>query len=290
MTDFGDIRLDRTPEEPPKDEGGRRGLWAAVLIGVAVLLVAALIFFMLRRSATQEPAARQETEQAVSEPQRAADLPAEPGEDIELPPLDETDPLVRELVRQLSSHPTVAAWLVTDQLLRNFTVVVLNIANGRTPVRHVRALAPTERFRTAQRDGTMYVDPRSYERYNGHADAIAALDARGVARLYATLKPRIVEAYRQQGYPEGDFDPVLERAIVELLRTPIVEGRVALTPQSKTISLAYADPQLESLSAAQKQLLRMGPRNVRRVQDRLREIARRLGIPDARLPPPGVNP
>jgi hypothetical protein len=41
----------------------------------------------------------------------------------------------------------------------------------------------------------------------------------------------------------------------------------------------YSDPQLESLSAAQKQLLRTGPRNVRLVQARLREIAQHLALP-----------
>ena len=44
-------------------------------------------------------------------------------------------------------------------------------------------------------------------------------------------------------------------------------------------------PQLQELSAAQKQLLRMGPQNVRTVQSKLREIATALGIPASRLPP-----
>jgi hypothetical protein len=46
----------------------------------------------------------------------------------------------------------------------------------------------------------------------------------------------------------------------------------------------FTDPRLERLSGAQKQLLRMGPRNVRIVQDKLREVARALRIPADRLP------
>ena len=64
------------------------------------------------------------------------------------------------------------------------------------------------------------MDPRSYERYNPHGDAIAALDSVGTASLYLTLKPRITDAYRELGHPEGDFDRVLERAIGVLLQTP----------------------------------------------------------------------
>ena len=99
---------------------------------------------------------------------------------------------------------------------------------------------------------------------------VSALDATGTARLYLTLKPRILEAYGELGYPGGDFDRVLERAIGELLDVPVIEGDIAL--RQKVISYAYVDQKLESLSPAQKHLLRMGPRNVQAVQAKLREI------------------
>ncbi len=38
----------------------------------------------------------------------------------------------------------------------------------------------------------------------------------------------------------------------------------------------FADDSYESLPAAQKQLLRMGPDNIQRVKDKLREIRRAL--------------
>ena len=44
------------------------------------------------------------------------------------PPLPQTDPIVRELVARLSSHPTIAAWLTTKGLVANFTMVTLSIA------------------------------------------------------------------------------------------------------------------------------------------------------------------
>jgi hypothetical protein len=49
-------------------------------------------------------------------------------------------------------------------------------------------------------------------------------------------------------------------------------------------SYEFEDDRLESLTPAQKQLLRMGPRNVRLVQGKLLEIAHALGIPSSRLP------
>jgi hypothetical protein len=47
----------------------------------------------------------------------------------------------------------------------------------------------------------------------------------------------------------------------------------------------YANPSLEELTPAQRQFLRMGPRNVRIVKAKLREVAGFLGIPDSALPP-----
>ena len=50
----------------------------------------------------------------------------------------------------------------------------------------------------------------------------------------------------------------------------------------------FAAPDVEALTAAQKQLLRMGPRHVRTIQSSLRAIALALGIPAERLPAPGT--
>ena len=44
----------------------------------------------------------------------------------------------------------------------------------------------------------------------------------------------------------------------------------------------------DGLTGVQKQLLRMGPRNVRIIQSSLREIALALGIPAERLPVPAT--
>jgi len=273
MADLGDLKLDK-PSEPPPDT--RRFGWRAPLIILLVLAVGYLVWSLLLSRDTPTADVKVQTEQQVAGADQSQPLTAVPGEDIDLPELGETDPIVRQLVGALSSHPKVAAWLTTDQLIRNFAVVVVNISNGRSPARHLSALRPTGEFVASEDGEVVRVDPRSYRRYDEYADAVGALDAQGTARLYATLKPRIQDAYRELGYPEGDFNQAMERAIAELLNAPIVEGDVALTP--KSVSWEFADPKLQSLSSAQRQFLRMGPRNMRIVKDKLREIAPLLGI------------
>jgi hypothetical protein len=281
MTDLNDLKLDKWQgsfEPEPRRKGRILAIIAAVLLAVGG---GGFYYFYWKRVQPAPADVRTATEQAVAPAAPARPLP-EAGETIDLPPLDETDAIVRELVARLSSHPTVAAWLTTDQLIRNFTVVVENISNGRTPAGHLGKVRPVGSFQVREDRGGLWIDPRSYRRYDKYADAVSGLDARGAARLYATLRPRLVDGYRDLGHPDGNFDQALERAMIELLKTPIVEGDVALA--SRTVAYEFADPRLQSLSSAQRQFLRMGPRNVRLIQAKLREIAPFLGIPVESLP------
>ena len=126
------------------------------------------------------------------------------------------------------------------------------------------------------------MDPRSGDRYTPLAEATASVDPAGAARLYTMLKPRLDEAYSEVAKPGTTFDGRIERAIVLLLQTPVSDDPPRLRP--KGIGYAFADPALERLTPAQKQLLRMGPRNARMIQAKLRAIALALGIPPSRLP------
>jgi Protein of unknown function (DUF3014) len=273
-----DLEFDRPdPIEPPPPPS--RGMGPLLLLALLVIAVVGGYVWYMRRG-TPAPAAS-DVRRAEETREPRTPLGGE-GEAIDVPPLDESDGVVRELVQRLSSHPTVLAWLATDGLVRNFTVSVQNIAAGRTPARHQARLRPETGFSVNEQDGRFAIDPASYRRYDALADAVASLDAVGAAKLYATLKPRIEEAYNDLGFPDTSFDEPLERAIVALLQVPVVEGEPAVVP--KGVGYAYADSRLEGLTAAQKQLLRMGPRNVRQVQAKLREIARALGIPEERLP------
>jgi hypothetical protein len=269
------------PSDPPS-----AGRPVGVQIAAVVLVVAAGIaaYFVL---GVRAPAPATETVPPVATIEEPVEPLADDPDPIVLPPLDESDTLVRELVKNLSSHPRVAAWLATNGLIRNFTVAVSNVAEGRTPSQHLTVLRPSGTFRVVERGDFVVIDPASYQRYDGLADAVAAIDPKGAATLYTTLKPRIQEAYGELGFPDTPFDRALERTIVLLLNTPVVDGQVRVEPRG--IGYGFADERLEGLAAAQKQLLRFGPRNVRLIQRALREIAGALGIPAARLPAPRAS-
>jgi hypothetical protein len=272
--------LDEYPisSEPSSAVPVRGGPSRAWTIAVAVLLIAAAVgvYLVVRRpgagDTTSQPEAATGATSALKERE-----PLGPNvEPRDLPPLDQTDPLVREILGALSSRPELAAWLATDGLIRNFVAAVDAVANGATPSAQLRSSAPARPFTAESRGGRYVISERSYQRYDGIADTAAALDANGLAHAYSTLRPRLLQAYRELGYPEGNLDSAVERAIRRLLDTPLVEREIEVTPAP--VLYQFADPRLEQLSAAQKQLLRMGPRNQRIIQDKLREVALALGI------------
>lgn len=256
-----------TPEpDPIPEEPSGRSLWPyAVALAVIVIGVIAYLWFSDAKPPSPPPVAAA----APEVPQEPSDEPTE--RQLELPRLGASDDWLRRIVAEVSTHPELARWLVTDNLVRRFTAAVDNVARGESPRPHLGFLVPAERFAVVERGGVLYSDPASYERYNTLTEVVDSLDASGSAELYRQLKPLLQQGYADLGYPERDFDDALGRAIRHLLATPLSAGEPRL--EAGVESYAFRDARFESLSPAQKHLLRTGPDNAAVIVDKLREIA-----------------
>ncbi len=273
-----------TPNASPFRPGGQYFVPLIAVVAVAIAAgISAFIYFGNQESVAEPvPVVQTSPEAAPSLPSPVVDPP----EEIVLPSLDESDSLARDLIAALTSHPAFAAWLIPDQLVRMFVLVVENVADGRNPAERLRPLRPTQRFSARGEGSQLGVDPASYARYNAHAEVVASINPAGAAEVYRRLYPLITEAYADLGHPDGGFDDTLQRALQNLLDTPVLERNVTLMPRAAFFE--FADDELEDLQAVQKQFLGMGPRNVRAVQASLRDIARALGIDPGSLPIPAV--
>jgi hypothetical protein len=267
-----DLRRAADPRlQPPTRRSGKAG----ALIVLAVLVGALAVFFYWRPLPfSTEPASA-----PVRQPAVAADVPTEFGP---VPALDASDEFVRALVRQLSSRPELITWLAQGNLVRTFVVSVDKMAIGSSPGREMKALAPSGKFQTVGAGSTLTIDPLSYERYNTLANVVDSVDVEGAARAYRRLRPLLQQAFDELGYTNLAFDERLALALGRLVDTPIPEGPVAL--RSSSVTFQFADPDLEALAPVQKHLLRMGPRNMRLVQSKLRAFARAAGLTQG--PPP----
>jgi hypothetical protein len=152
----------------------------------------------------------------------------------------------------------LARWLATDDLLQQLASAVDVASQGKSPARDFKVLAPTGPFATDRRGSRRTIDPASYRRYNGLVGSLTSIDASAVARAYQTLRPRLNEAYRKRGHPDGDVNRALLDALTLLVDTPVPQDPILLV-DGPGARWAFADPKLEALSPSQKQLLRMGP-------------------------------
>ena len=270
-------------EEEPAEEPAKKVWGLAVAILAVLAVIAGLYYFFFMKKPEPPAAAMPAAETAV--PAGGESVPAEPGvEPLAFPavPLAASDAAVREFALALSKNPEFAKWLLTKDLIRKFVVSVDNVANGMSPKSHIDFFSPPGEFRVARTPGGTLIDPASYARYDTVVGVALSLDAAAAARLYRAVDPLVQEAYNELGYPGVDFDDTLVRAMTELLETPVVVGPVRL--EQKVLSYKMTDETLEALSPAQKQLLRMGPKGVQAVHDKIRELAAALGIPASRLP------
>lgn len=242
-----------------------------VVVGVAALVAGAgLTFWWMTRAQPSEalpaPTAATEGARTANRPQRQI---------MELPSLDGSDSLFRELVGVLSRNPLLARLLATDALVRNAVLAVDQIGDGRTPSTPLLPMRPPTRL-TITGDETGPIDTRTYARWESATGALTSINPREAAQLYVNLKPLFDSAYTELGHP-ADFDAGIAKAITVLLATP--------TPAETPVLLRrpgyyeHADPTLRSIRPVQKQLLLVGPDSRQRLLTWLRQFADALDIP-----------
>lgn len=262
--------------KPPKSKTALTALVIALIVLVAIGC-GVFIYWQLTRGFTEPP-----SRAPLAAPPPPATAPPPP--EIDLPPLEESDELVRAALEGLSEHPRFAAWLLPDRLVSRFVAAVDNVSRGKSPRTHLRFLKPGGEFRSREREGELTMDPASFARYDRLTEVFLSLDTKTGVRLYRQLEPLFKKAYQELGYPQEDFDKALAGAIDHLLSTPIPQGPVEI--ERRITGFRYRDPNLEDLTPAQKHYLRLGPENARQIHAKLRLMQTALGLTEAQRQAP----
>lgn len=255
----------------------------AVLI--AVVLVAVLVIAWAMWPADEAPPALEPepveapvapppevvTPAEVRTPQMApVPEPVEP--EVVMPPLPDSDPYVLE---QFHYETLPDEWLAQGDYVRRLTVLAENATRGDYPRRQLGFLAPQGSFQVIEQGEQVFVNPASYDRYDRYVDELEEIDPAELAGVLVNIEPLMETALAEIGVDAVPGE-VLAQAIREVLAVPVVDGDVELVQPN--VMYHFADPELESLSPLRKQVLRMGPENVRRLQAYLRTLAAQLGI------------
>jgi Protein of unknown function (DUF3014) len=275
MSELTDLPLKAdASEETVNEPGVSRRRTPVLFIAIVGLIAGAAGAWWWARERAPAPAA--------ATARTATDTPLAPAsEPVKLPPLGQMDIFLRALLGSLSASPELARWLATDDLIRQMAHAIDVVSRGQSPARELGVLRPEGPLQTSGTTRTLSINPASYRRFDGIARAVASLDPTAVAAAYRTIQPRLDEAYRALGRTSLSVDQAVATALQVLIDTPAAADPIRLAP-GPGATLGYADPDLQALPAAQKQLIRMGPENAARVKETLRRIKTAIETPAAR--------
>ena len=245
-----------------------------LVIAVAVLAVsAAYWYFALRAPApveAPEESARVPAAPAAPEPTVVA--PAGPA--APLPGLDESDAAIDEWLFGLVGREVVERFMVREGMARKIVATVDNLPRKKVDLR-VRAIRPLPGAFTFERDGEeMQLGPSSWSRYDALAASVVAIDPGRAADLYVRVYPLLQQSYEELGDPGHQFHARALEAIDDLLAAPVPETPPRLVQPH--VLYEFADPGLESRSAGQKIMLRIGPAHATLVREWLKGFRREI--------------
>lgn len=262
-----------------------------IIVGILLVVILAVVFWpsddepepvVTPESEVTEPEVTTPEEPEVFEPtQPAPTVELEEKDEVEpLPepvetepePLDTSDPAVKASLIESSSasEETVNRMLVDEGLIQRFVVSVTNLANDEMAPNHQLLTPPEQNFRVYSQAGKQWIDAASYKRYTPYVDMLESFNNEALLNIYGIYKDDIQAKYAEIGSPDQDFNSVLLEAIDQLLDTP--EVPVPVEVYTDSVAYKYVDDRLESLNEPQKQLLRTGPDNMRRIKAKLREL------------------
>ncbi len=191
-----------------------------------------------------------------------------------LPILDASDPLVRDLLLDNKSSQGLSEWLKFDDLIRRSASFMDGLARGSVSEKILPLGSPEGRFTTHRQDNVIWLNAGNYERYSNVINIILSIDMQYMAQFFHKVRPLLETAFAELGYRPRQMDGIILQTIDNILTTPVIVEPLKLTRDS--VAYKFADPDLESLMPLQKQLLRAGPENTRRIQQQAKALREAL--------------
>lgn len=277
---------DERPYLRPHDSRPRTAyLWVAFFLVLAAAGGGGAYYFLQQRQflgpvgteevkGAAEPAAPAAAKAEAPPPDAPAAAVPAPGPAVSLPTLENSDPMMRDAVSGLVGRPAFEAMVYPKELVRRIVATVDNLPRETAP-RRVVPLEPVPGALGVSGAGEeVALSSANAARYAPYVRVFETLDVRALAQRYAQSYPLFQRAYAELGFPGRRFHDRLLEAIDDLLEAPQISGPVKLVRPK--VFYKFADPELESLSAGQKVMIRMGPENAAKVKAKLRELRREL--------------
>ena len=263
-----------------------------IILVIVVVAVAAYIFMVIKKN--REASAPQYIEQPVTlnppeaeqpqkpppvkypvtavEPEPAPVQEEEPAPEPEpLPALDDSDDALLAGLADLSGETQWGELFLIKSMVRHFVVTIDNMTAKKLPQKfRLTPQMPGKFLVQKTGDDSLVIDPENYARYETYVRLVETIDLKKLAVLYKHYYPLFQKAYEDLGYPGRYFNDRLIEVIDHLLKAPVIREPIEL--RQPKVFYVFAAPELESLSAGQKLMVRIGPDNAARVKTRLRVL------------------
>jgi len=133
---------------------------AGIVFIVLIVLAIAIYYFFIQDRGGEQPTAEEVVEQTLpstSEEEKVV------SEEEEVEPLqvdlNKSDPVIRDLIKEITSNPRLENWAKTNDLVLKFVAGIDNIANGQSPRAQVDFFNLSEGFHVVESNGLLAQGP-----------------------------------------------------------------------------------------------------------------------------------
>ena len=236
-----------------------------------------------KKAAEEEAARKAEVEaqkKAAAEQLAAADQAgAQAGKRrVQVAPADVGEAAVNKELARNWPLAQLRKYFNLQEQARRLVITVDNLPREHVPSQ-LRITRGVPELLRVQKDGeTITLDPSNYERYDRIISYVEKMDARKIGRLYAKFYPLLQRTYEETGFPEERFHDRVLAALDDMMDAPRPTGPIRLV-QPKVL-YRFEDDHLESLSAGQKIMIRVGPDNAARLRKVLARVRAAMAAHD----------
>jgi hypothetical protein len=193
-----------------------------------------------------------------------------------LPALTESDGAIRdELVALFGKE--LQKFSNLNDIIHRIVATVDNLPRDHVPPRLMPVKPLPGLLVTTGTGESLALSPFNAARYGAYVRLAEAVPTRALVLVYRRFYPLFQKQYENLGYPEKYFNDRVVEVIDHLLEAPDLQRPVLLS--QPRVLYEFADPKLESLSAGQKILLRIGRENALKIKAKLREVREALVSP-----------
>jgi hypothetical protein len=237
-----------------------------VLAGIAAVVAAGAGYYYWQQAQAPTPPPK-----AMAPPAAVPSVehPITPAAGAPLPPLADSDGVLGAALAALAHATSLPDLFYPDRIARRIVATIDNLPREQVAA-EVRLLRPPDGplATRGEDENSLTLAPDNAARYARYMSLLAQIDVAEAAATYRRFYPLLQQAYEELGYPGHYFNDRVVAVIDHLLAAPEASEPVRLVHPS--VMYRYADPKLESLSAGQKALVRIGRENAAAVKAKLR--------------------